>query len=286
MRFRQSSEKTATVAFWPEPSFLHLSLLPRSPLVHSSKANEVQLTNRSRQRGHTKTNSFLFRWEAGCRRDLGVCGGGELSGVRLNVVYLSVSVRNWSMMGKLIPGKKHNYHNVQISGAIISLWPSSLFSLHYCGARVMFGQDNGVNINNITANFCGAAACVCVCVCARGRACTRVRLKAFEQLSTGSALNCCRPIKSCLSCYRGYKRVSRWSEWRERLKWPITGGGGSRPLQDNTGRKEREREREEPWREEESNGWKKMEKIEWWKNEERTNTTKKIKETKRENKKY
>jgi len=83
----------------------------------------------------------------------------------------------------------------------------SVPALHYwpvCACHVR--RDNGVNINNITANSVVLRVCVHVCV----HVCVCVKASTSgEQLSTGSALNCCRPIKSCLSCSRGYEGVSR-----------------------------------------------------------------------------
>lgn len=67
--------------------------------------------------------------------------------------------------------------------------------------------------------------------------------KSAEQLSTGSALNCCWPIKSCLSRSRGYEGASRWSERREGLKWLIRGGSLS-PTSIQYRGKERERGKE------------------------------------------
>lgn len=67
--------------------------------------------------------------------------------------------------------------------------------------------------------------------------------KSAEQLSTGSALNCCWPIKSCLSRSRGYEGASRWSERREGLKWLIR-GGSLLPISIQYRGKERERGKE------------------------------------------
>lgn len=86
--------------------------------------------------------------------------------------------------------------------------------------------------------------------------------KSAEQLSTGSALNCCWPIKSCLSRSRGYEGASRWSERREGLKWLIRGGSLSPTSIQYRGR-ERERERDgDSWHEQQDNGLKKKKKTE------------------------